>query len=128
METGRLSTAERIVRGDSFALSFRLGKYLFEGLGRCGPRRKAIKVPHEADKRACARDVRVFLETGSHFLTNAEWGCFDGEHKAWIILKMDSKEAARSIVPPAFQADAKIVELNRFTLAQLDEMERKHRG
>jgi len=87
-----------------------------------------IEVPHEADKLSCARAVRVFLETGSHFLTNAEWGCFDGEHKAWIILEMDSKESARSIVPPSFQAEAKIVKLNRFTLEQLDEMERRHQG
>ena len=87
-----------------------------------------IEVPHEAEPRACARAVRVFLETGSHFLTNAEWGCFDDEHKAWIIVEMDSKEAARHIVPPAFQAEAKIVRLNRFTLEQLDEMKRHHRG
>jgi hypothetical protein len=87
-----------------------------------------IEVPHEAEPRACARAVRVFLETGSHFLTNAEWGCFDGEHKAWIIVEMESKEAARHIVPPAFQPEAKIVRLNRFSLEQLDEMERKHRG
>ena len=87
-----------------------------------------IEVPHEAEPRACARAVRVFLDTGSHFLTNAEWGCFDDEHKAWIIVEMDSKEAARHIVPPAFQAEAKIVRLNRFTLEQLDEMKRHHRG
>ena len=87
-----------------------------------------IEVPHEAEPRACARAVRVFLETGSHFLTNAEWGCFDDEHKAWIIVEMESKEAARHIVPPAFQAEAKIVRLNRFTLEQLDEMKRHHRG
>jgi hypothetical protein len=87
-----------------------------------------IEVPHEAAPTACTRAVRVFLETGSHFLTNAEWGCFDGVHKTWIILEMESREAARSIVPPTFRTAAKIVKLNRFTLEQIDEMERQHRG
>jgi hypothetical protein len=31
-----------------------------------------IEVPHESDTVACAHAVRVFLETGSHFLTNAD--------------------------------------------------------
>jgi hypothetical protein len=87
-----------------------------------------IEVPHEAEKRACARAVRIFLETGSHFLTNADWGCFDGEHKAWIILEADSKEDARSVLPPAFRSEAKIVGLNKFTLEEIDEMERHHPG
>jgi hypothetical protein len=43
-----------------------------------------IEVPHEGEAVACAKAVRVLLTTGSHFLTNADWGCFDGEHKAWV--------------------------------------------
>jgi hypothetical protein len=87
-----------------------------------------LEVPHEADKVACARAVRVFLETGSHFLTNADWGCFDGEHKAWIILEAESKEEARYVLPPAFRSKAKIVSLNKFTMEELDEIERQHQG
>ena len=33
-----------------------------------------IEVPHEAATVACARVVDVFLKTGSHFLSNADWG------------------------------------------------------
>jgi len=85
-----------------------------------------IEVPHEGDAAACARVVEVFLRTGSHFLTRADWGCVDGDHKAWMIVDVASKEEARGIVPPAFRSEAKIVQLNTFTIDQVDEVLRKH--
>jgi hypothetical protein len=87
-----------------------------------------IEAPHEAEPTACARAVKVFLETGSHFLTNADWGCLDGEHKAWIILEAESKDEARFVLPPAYRPEAKIVRLNKFTMDEIDEMLRHHQG
>jgi len=80
-----------------------------------------IEVPHESTKLHCARVVDVFLKTGSHFLTNADWGCKDGDHKAWILVDVDSKDEARAIVPPAFRAQAKVVQLNAFTTEEIDD-------
>lgn len=74
-----------------------------------------IEVHHEQDKLACEHAVSVFLRSGSHFLTNADWGCLDGEHKAWFIIEVDSKAQALQIVPPAFRKDTKVTQLNRFT-------------
>lgn len=88
--------------------------------------RYLIEVPHEADRMACARVVKVFLETGSHFLTHADWGCADGEHKAWITIEIDSKEHARAVVPHAFRDKAKIVQLNYFTMEEIDEVLKSH--
>ena len=84
-----------------------------------------IEVPHEAEKVACARAIRILLTTGSHFLTHADYGCLDGEHKAWIIVEVESREEARSILP-AYRSQAKIVELNKFTLQEIDELLRHH--
>jgi len=81
--------------------------------------RYPIEVWHEAKKEACDRAVQVFLETGSPFMTNADWGCSDGEHKAWFVLDVGSKEEARQILPPMFRLQAKIVELKKFTMADL---------
>ena len=53
-----------------------------------------IEVPHPVEELACARVVHVFLNTGSHFLTQADWGCMDGEHSAWITVEADNKLAA----------------------------------
>jgi len=86
-----------------------------------------IEVPHEPEEVACARAVEIFLKTGSHFLTHADWGCFDGEHKAWIIIEVDSKEEARYILPPIYRSQAKIIELNKFTMEEIDQILRRHR-
>ena len=86
-----------------------------------------IEVPHDAELAACARAVQVFLSSGSHFVTNAEWGCHDGDHRAWIIVDVDSKEEARSIVPPIYRARASVIGLNRFTLREIEDILREHR-
>lgn len=78
-----------------------------------------IEVPHGADKRACEQAIQVFLQTGSHFLTHAEWGCLDGEHKAWIIADVGNKQEAQFIIPPIFRSSAKITLLTTFTAADL---------
>jgi hypothetical protein len=85
-----------------------------------------IEVPHEASTVPCARAVEVFLKTGSHFLSHADWGCRDGEHKAWLVVEVDSKDEARGVVPPAFRAQAKVVQLNAFTLDEIDSILRDH--
>jgi len=85
-----------------------------------------IEVPHEESTLACARVVDVFLKTGSHFLSNADWGCRDGVHKAWMIVEVDSKDEARHIVPPAFREQALVVKLNSFTTEEIDKILREH--
>lgn len=85
-----------------------------------------IEVPHEAERVACARVVDIFFKTGSHFLTHADWGCTDGEHKAWIIAEVASKGEARSILPPSMRSEAKIVQLNYFSLEEIDAILRHH--
>jgi hypothetical protein len=85
-----------------------------------------IEVPHEADALACARVAQVFLASGSHFLTNAEWGCIDGVHVAWMIVEVGSKAEARAILPPAFRDQARIVHVTRFKLAAVEETIRRH--
>ena len=87
-----------------------------------------IEVPHESEPGACVRAVKAFLNTGSHFLTNADWGCYDGEHAAWIILDLENKKEALSVVPPGFRDRAKIVKLNKFTMKEIDEMSLHHQG
>jgi len=79
-----------------------------------------IELEHEATKEACLKAIQILLSTGSHFLTNTEWGCTDEEHKCWVILDVDSKDDARAILPPVYRKEAKIVKLNRYTLDSLN--------
>ena len=85
-----------------------------------------IEIPHEAKKVACLRAVKVLQETGSHFLTNADYGCKDGDHAARIVVEVDSKNEALMIVPSAYRPKAKVVQLNSFSVEEIDELLRHH--
>jgi hypothetical protein len=87
-----------------------------------------IEVSHSSEEKACKRAVHALLATGSHYITHADWGCLDGEHKARLIVDVDSKDDARHIVPPAFRAETKIVQLSRFSLQEAEDMLRAHAG
>ena len=76
--------------------------------------RYLIEVPHEETKEACLLAIRVFMETGSHFVTNADWGCSDHVHKAWIVADLESKDQALGLLPPLFRRVATVVALERY--------------
>jgi hypothetical protein len=85
-----------------------------------------IEVPHEPGPRECALAARILISSGSQYLSHADFGCLDGVHKAWIIVEADSKEEVRFIVPSIFRPRAKIVQLNKFSLDELDEFLAHH--
>jgi len=85
-----------------------------------------IEVPHEADQLACARVVKLFLASGSHLLTNADWGCMDGDHRSWLIVDVANKQEALAIVPPMLRSAAHIIGLNQFSMSQVDAILGKH--
>lgn len=80
-----------------------------------------IEVAHEGDQGSCSRAVQDFLTSGSHFVTNAEWGCKDGNHKAWLIIETENKDEALRILPPAYKANAIITKINKFTRKDMEE-------
>ncbi len=85
-----------------------------------------IEVSHEKTTLECNRAIDAFLRTGSHFLARADWGCKDGEHSAWLIVEVDTKDEARAIVPPDFRGKARIVRLTTFTTADMDRARAAH--
>lgn len=87
-----------------------------------------IEVPHKAEPQACLEAIKVLLGTGSHYLTNADFGCFDGEHKAWVLVEADSKEEARGIIPSLYRDQAKVVKLNKFSMEDIERLLRQHGG
>lgn len=87
-----------------------------------------IEIPHEANEVACLRAVKILQETGSHFLTNAEYGCCDGDHTARIFVDLESKEEAMMIVPRPYRDRTKIVELCRFSIEEIDRLLALHAG
>jgi hypothetical protein len=86
-----------------------------------------VEVSHNPDKIECLRSVQILLSTGSHFLTNADWGCLDGEHKAWFIMDVENKDEAYRIVPSFYWKDTKVTRLNKFTLKDVEELLKQHK-
>ena len=87
-----------------------------------------IEVPHEEEVLACANAVKILLETGSHFLSHADWGCSDGVHKGWVTVEAETKEQARQMIPAAYRHSAVIVKLNKFSLEEIDEIIKHHKS
>ena len=90
--------------------------------------RYLVEVLHGADKRACLNAISVFAQSGSHFLTHADWGCLDGEHKAWFTLEVENKDEALRIVPPAFRKDTRIIQLSKFDVNGASDVFGVHNG
>ena len=74
-----------------------------------------IEIPHSEDTFECKQVIRLFVESGSHLLTNAYWGCKSGVHKSWFISEFNSKGEALQIIPPFLRHAASIIELTKFT-------------
>jgi hypothetical protein len=80
-----------------------------------------IEVKHGGDKSSCLLAIQSFLSSRSHYVSSVEWGCMEGEQKAWLIIKTENKEKAMKILPAAYHQNAKITELHKFTIKEIDE-------
>ncbi len=74
-----------------------------------------IEIPHSENTFECKQVIKLFVESGSHLLSNAHWGCKSGVHKSWFISEFNSKEEALQIIPPFLRASASVTELTTFT-------------
>ena len=86
-----------------------------------------IELEHEASAEACERAYNVILSTGSHFLTNAQWGCEDNAHCCWITVDLENKDEARALLPPVYRNEARIVELKHYELKDFKESKTNQR-
>jgi hypothetical protein len=81
-----------------------------------------VEVPHAPDKVSCLRAIKALMESGSHFLTHAEYGCQDGDHTARIIIELDNKEEALSVIPPIYRENSRVIRLSTFKKEKVDRM------
>jgi hypothetical protein len=81
-----------------------------------------IEIPHSENSFECKQVIKLFVESGSHLLSNAYWGCKDGVHKSWFIGDFNKKEEALRIIPPFLRHNATVVELTTFSKADVEHM------
>ena len=80
-----------------------------------------IEIPHSENTFECKEVIKLFIESGSHLLVNAQWGCKSGVHKSWFISDFNSKAEALQVVPPLLRHNANIIELVTFTKKDIAE-------
>lgn len=75
-----------------------------------------IEVQHGGNRASCIRYLQAYLRPRTHLVKSVEWGCFDGEHKAWLIIKAENQEDALGVVPALYRKNARVTRMNRFAL------------
>ena len=80
-----------------------------------------IEIPHSENSFECQQIIKLFVESGSHLLSNAHWGCKAGIHKSWFISDFNNKEEALQIVPPFLRHTAIIIELAKFSKTDIQQ-------
>ena len=80
-----------------------------------------IEIPHSENTYECKQVIKLFVESGSHLLANAHWGCKSGVHKSWFISEFNSKEEAIQIIPPLLRHNASIIELIKFSKSDIQQ-------
>jgi len=79
-----------------------------------------VEIPHEPDEASCKAAYKIFAETGSHYLTHADFGCEDGVHDAWLIVEADGHDEARLVVPPQYRSKARVTKLKQYAMTEAD--------
>ena len=85
-----------------------------------------IAVAHNNTKADCDLAVNIFKATGSHFLTNADFGCEDDAHYSWMTVDVKSKSEALNIVPHPYRDKTKVIKVKKFALEKLDKTLKPH--
>jgi hypothetical protein len=85
-----------------------------------------IEIKNGGDTASCLRSIQSFLSSRSHFVTSVEWGCLEGESKAWLIIKTSNRADALRIIPAAYRQSAKITQLHKFTGKEINESMLNH--
>ena len=80
-----------------------------------------IEIRNGGDRASCLRSIESFLSTRSHFVTSAEWGCLEDEHKAWLIIKTSNSDDVMRIIPAAYRQHARITHLHKLKEKDIDQ-------
>jgi hypothetical protein len=81
-----------------------------------------IEVRHDDDYKGCVSALDALMTYGSHFVSQAEFGCEDGVHCGWLVVEVADRNEAQLIVPPQMRGSARIVQLRRWMPDEISAM------
>lgn len=79
-----------------------------------------VEIPHDSDKASCNAAIKIFAESGSHYLTHADFGCEDGVHDAWLVVEADDHNEARLVAPPQYREKTRVTKVKRYAWTEGD--------
>jgi hypothetical protein len=74
-----------------------------------------VEIPHASDTASCNAAIKFFAESGSHYLTNADFGCEDGVHNAWLFVEAVDHDEAHLVAPPQYRDRTRVTRVKRYT-------------
>jgi hypothetical protein len=87
-----------------------------------------IEIEHPDDAEGCIRALEALSTLGSHLVSNADFGCEDGVHCGWLLVEVSDRKEAELIVPPPLRADARVIQLRRWSPEEIAAMARDLRA
>ena len=79
-----------------------------------------VEVSHTDSE--CIQGLNTIVEWGMHLLHHTWFGCAAGDHTGWLQLEADTEAEARNVLPPSMRSKARVVEVQKFTPAQIRDL------
>jgi len=79
-----------------------------------------VQVPHT--KEQCMKSLESMKSKGDAVLSQFEYGCMSGDHTAYGFLKGSSEANIKQMLPTTELANAKIVKVKKFTVAEIESL------
>ena len=70
----------------------------------------------------CLKNLDEMKVKGDAFLSKFEFGCMSGNHTGYAFLEGTSEENIRLMLPKEAQSNAKILKVDKYTLAQIEQI------
>lgn len=84
-----------------------------------------VELAHtEAD---CDRALVTIKTYGLHILNYTWFGCMAGVHTGWATFEAENEPHARFALPPSMRAQARVVEVQKFTPEQIQQIQGSHK-
>jgi len=80
-----------------------------------------IETPHK--EQDCLNLLQLLHAQG--YLTHFDWGCMGGVHTGWAIIDAENEAEARLAIPPLVRGSARIVRVNKFDAAMVEQLHHK---
>ena len=74
----------------------------------------------------CLRAMDTLEAKGADYLAKFEFGCLHGVHTAWAEFNTSSEDAACNELPKDLRPKARVIEVDRFTPAQIRQFHQAH--